>query len=71
MLENLLAGLCKALANLAFGFMVQTVLRVKWSGALGWLACLAVPVLAGAAHSWPATIAANAFLGINQGDVYA
>ena len=59
-------GIVKALANLGAGHLSD---RIGRKGVLvaGWLAALPVPVLLIFAPSWGWIVAANVFLGINQG----
>jgi MFS family permease len=59
-------GVVKACTNLAAGGLAQRVGRRRLLVA-GWAAALPVPLLVGLAPSWTWIVAANAFLGINQG----
>ena len=59
-------GLTKALTNLAAGALAQRVGRRRLLIA-GWAMALPVPVLIAVAPSWGWVVAANAFLGVNQG----
>ncbi|MCA1837336.1 MAG: MFS transporter, partial [Actinobacteria bacterium] len=59
-------GLAKALTNLGAGALAQRIGRRRLL-ILGWAVALPVPVLIGAAPSWGWIVAANVFLGINQG----
>jgi MFS family permease len=59
-------GFSKALTNLAAGALAQRVGRRRLLIA-GWAAALPVPVLIAVAPSWAWVVAANIFLGINQG----
>jgi MFS family permease len=59
-------GVAKALANLAAGGLAERVGRKRLL-VLGWLLALPVPVLIAAAPSWSFIVAANVFLGLNQG----
>ncbi len=59
-------GLTKALANLAVAKLILLKTR-KQVLILGWIAALPVPFLLMYASSWWWVIAANIFLGINQG----
>ena len=59
-------GFSKALTNLAAGGLAQRVGRRRLLIA-GWAAALPVPVLIAVAPSWAWIVAANIFLGVNQG----
>ena len=59
-------GLAKAFTNLAAGALAARVGRRRLLIA-GWAAALPVPFLIGVAPSWAWVVAANVFLGINQG----
>jgi MFS family permease len=59
-------GVAKALANLAAGGLAERVGRKRLL-VLGWLLALPVPVLIGTAPAWWVIVAANLFLGANQG----
>jgi len=59
-------GLIKALTNLAAGGLADALGR-KRVLVVGWLFALPVPLIILAAPSWGWVIAANAFLGVNQG----
>jgi MFS family permease len=59
-------GITKALTNLAAGALAQRVGRRRLLIA-GWAIALPVPLLIAVAPSWGWIVAANAFLGINQG----
>lgn len=59
-------GVVKALTNLGAGALAQRVGRRRLL-ILGWIAALPVPLLILAAPNWGFVVAANAFLGINQG----
>jgi MFS family permease len=59
-------GATKALTNLAAGALAQRVGRRRLL-ILGWAMALPVPLLIAVAPSWGWIVAANAFLGINQG----
>ncbi|HLJ03405.1 MAG TPA: MFS transporter, partial [Solirubrobacteraceae bacterium] len=59
-------GFSKALTNLAAGGLAQRIGRRRLLIA-GWTAALPVPVLIAVAPSWAWVVAANIFLGINQG----
>jgi MFS family permease len=59
-------GFSKALTNLAAGGLAQRIGRRRLLIA-GWTAALPVPVLIAVAPSWSWVVAANIFLGINQG----
>jgi MFS family permease len=59
-------GIAKALANLAAGGLAERVGRKRLL-VLGWLFALPVPVLIALAPSWWVIVAANVFLGLNQG----
>jgi MFS family permease len=59
-------GLAKAFANLAAGGLAARVGRRRLL-VVGWLFALPVPVLIAFAPSWGWIVAANLFLGVNQG----
>jgi MFS family permease len=59
-------GFSKALTNLAAGGLAQRVGRRRLLIA-GWAAALPVPLLIAVAPSWGWVVAANVFLGVNQG----
>jgi MFS family permease len=59
-------GIAKALANLAAGGLADRVGRKRLL-VLGWLLALPVPPLVAFAPSWGWIVAANVFLGANQG----
>ena len=59
-------GIAKALANLAAGGLAEHVGRRRLL-VLGWLLALPVPLLIALAPSWWMIVAANLFLGLNQG----
>ncbi len=59
-------GIVKALVNLGGGILSERVGR-KPLLVIGWLFALPVPFLLLFAHSWWLVIAANLFLGVNQG----
>jgi MFS family permease len=59
-------GIAKAVANLAAGGLAERVGRKRLL-LLGWLLAFPVPVLIGFAPSWWFVVAANVFLGLNQG----
>jgi MFS family permease len=59
-------GIAKAVANLAAGGLAQRVGRKRLL-VLGWLLALPVPALIAFAPSWWVIVAANVFLGLNQG----
>jgi MFS family permease len=59
-------GLAKSLTNLAAGAWATRVGRRRLL-ILGWALALPVPLLVGLAPSWGWIVAANLFLGINQG----
>jgi len=59
-------GITKALANLAAGHLADRYGR-KWVLIVGWLAALPVAPMIIWAPSWGWVIAANVFLGLNQG----
>jgi MFS family permease len=59
-------GAAKALTNLAAGGLAERVGRSRLLIA-GWLAALPVPALVALAPSWGWIVAANVFLGVNQG----
>ena len=59
-------GLAKAFTNLAAGALATRVGRRRLL-ILGWLVALPVPLLVGIADAWWWIVAANVFLGVNQG----
>jgi MFS family permease len=59
-------GLAKAFTNLASGWLADRHAR-RTTLLLGWLVALPVPLLILSARNWWWIVAANAFLGINQG----
>jgi MFS family permease len=59
-------GIAKAVANLAAGGLAQRVGRKRLL-VLGWLFALPVPLLIATAPNWWVIVAANVFLGLNQG----
>src|SRR5678810_286936 len=59
-------GLAKAFTNLASGWLADRHAR-RVTLLIGWLVALPVPLLILWAQSWWWIVAANAFLGINQG----
>jgi MFS family permease len=59
-------GLAKAFTNLGAGALAERVGRRRLL-VLGWIFALPVPVLIAVAPSWIFIVAANVFLGINQG----
>jgi MFS family permease len=59
-------GATKALANLVAGSLADRVGRKRLL-VLGWLLALPVPLLIGLAPAWWVVVAANVFLGANQG----
>jgi MFS family permease len=59
-------GIAKALANLAAGGLAERAGRKRLL-VLGWLLALPVPALIALAPSWWVIVAANVFLGLNQG----
>ncbi len=59
-------GLAKAITNLAAGALVERAGRRRLL-ILGWTLALPVPVLIAIAPSWAFIVAANVFLGVNQG----
>ena len=59
-------GFAKALTNLAAGALADRAGRKRLLVA-GWLFALPVPLLIGLAPSWGFVVAANVFLGVNQG----
>jgi MFS family permease len=59
-------GIAKAFANLAAGGLAERVGRKRLL-VLGWLFALPVPLLIATAPSWWVIVAANVFLGLNQG----
>lgn len=59
-------GAAKALANLAAGPLAERIGRKRLL-VLGWAMALPVPLLVGLAPSWGFVVAANVFLGANQG----
>jgi MFS family permease len=59
-------GLAKSLTNLAAGALAERIGRRRLLIA-GWVLALPVPLLIGVAPSWGWVVAANVFLGVNQG----
>jgi MFS family permease len=59
-------GVAKALANLAAGGLAERAGRKRLL-VLGWLLALPVPALIALAPTWWVIVAANIFLGLNQG----
>jgi MFS family permease len=59
-------GIAKALANLAAGGLAEGVGRKRLL-VLGWLFAAPIPLLIATAPSWWVIVAANIFLGLNQG----
>jgi MFS family permease len=59
-------GLAKSLTNLGAGALAERVGRRRLL-IIGWVVALPVPVLIAVAPSWGWIVAANVFLGINQG----
>jgi MFS family permease len=59
-------GLAKSFTNLAAGALAQRIGRRRLLIA-GWALALPVPLLIGVAPSWGWVVAANVFLGVNQG----
>jgi MFS family permease/rhodanese-related sulfurtransferase len=59
-------GIAKALSNLAAGGLADRIGRRRLL-VLGWLLALPVPLLIGLAPGWGWIVAANLFLGANQG----
>lgn len=59
-------GLAKAFTNLAAGALADRIGRRRLL-IIGWLAALPVPLLIALAPSWGWVVAANVFLGLNQG----
>jgi MFS family permease len=59
-------GVAKSLTNLGAGTLAQRVGRKRLL-VVGWAMALPVPLLIGVAPSWGWIVAANIFLGINQG----
>jgi MFS family permease len=59
-------GIAKAISNLAAGGLADRVGRKRLL-VIGWLLALPVPLLIGFAPSWGWIVAANLFLGANQG----
>jgi MFS family permease len=59
-------GLAKSFTNLGAGTLAERVGRRRLL-VLGWALALPVPLLVGLAPSWGWVVAANVFLGINQG----
>jgi MFS family permease len=59
-------GIAKAVANLAAGRLADRVGRKRLL-VLGWLLALPVPLLIALAPNWGFVVAANVFLGVNQG----
>ena len=59
-------GLAKSFTNLGAGALAERIGRRRLLIA-GWLVALPVPLLIGVAPSWAWVVAANLFLGVNQG----
>jgi MFS family permease len=59
-------GIAKAFTNLAAGALADRIGRRRLL-IVGWLAALPVPLLIAVAPSWGWIVAANVFLGLNQG----
>jgi MFS family permease len=59
-------GLAKSFTNLGAGALAERIGRRRLL-ILGWLSALPVPVLIGVAPNWGWVVAANVFLGVNQG----
>ncbi len=59
-------GLAKSFTNLGAGALAERVGRRRLLIA-GWIVALPVPLLIGVAPSWAWVVAANLFLGVNQG----
>jgi len=59
-------GLAKSFTNLAAGALAERIGRRRLLIA-GWALALPVPLLIGVAPSWAWVVAANVFLGVNQG----
>jgi MFS family permease len=59
-------GLAKSFTNLGAGVLAERVGRRRLL-ILGWAVALPVPLLIGVAPSWAWIVAANVFLGVNQG----
>ena len=59
-------GLAKSLTNLGAGALAERIGRRR-SLLAGWAAALPVPLLIAIAPSWAWIVAANVFLGVNQG----
>jgi MFS family permease len=59
-------GLAKSFTNLGAGALAARVGRKRLL-VLGWVLALPVPLLVGIAPSWAWIVAANIFLGVNQG----
>ncbi len=59
-------GIAKALTNLAAGTLADRAGRRRLL-ITGWLLALPVPLLIGLAPNWGYVVAANLFLGVNQG----
>lgn len=59
-------GLAKSFTNLGAGALAERVGRRRLL-IIGWVAALPVPLLIGVAPSWAWVVAANLFLGLNQG----
>jgi MFS family permease len=59
-------GLAKSFTNLGAGALAERIGRRRLLIA-GWLIALPVPLLIGVAPSWAWIVAANVFLGVNQG----
>jgi MFS family permease len=59
-------GLAKSFTNLGAGALAERIGRRRLL-VVGWIAALPVPLLIGVAPSWAWIVAANVFLGVNQG----
>jgi MFS family permease len=59
-------GAAKAITNLAAGGLAEHVGRKRLL-VIGWLVAVPIPILIGFAPSWGFIVAANLFLGVNQG----
>jgi MFS family permease len=59
-------GLAKSFTNLGAGALAERIGRRRLL-IIGWAAALPVPLLIGVAPSWSWIVAANLFLGVNQG----
>jgi MFS family permease len=59
-------GLAKSFTNLGAGALAERIGRRRLL-IIGWVAALPVPLLIGVAPSWAWVVAANLFLGVNQG----